>query len=30
VPKATVAKILHNRIYTGDFDFGGKMYVSVS
>ena len=26
VPKATVQKILHNRIYTGDFDFGGKTY----
>jgi DNA invertase Pin-like site-specific DNA recombinase len=26
VPKATVHKILHNRIYTGDFDFGGKLY----
>jgi site-specific DNA recombinase len=26
VPKGTVAKILHNRIYTGDFDFGGKTY----
>jgi hypothetical protein len=26
VPKATVANILHNRIYTGDFDFDGKMY----
>jgi site-specific DNA recombinase len=26
VPKSTVAKILHNRIYTGDFDFGGKTY----
>jgi DNA invertase Pin-like site-specific DNA recombinase len=26
VPKGTVAKILHNRIYTGDFDFDGKTY----
>jgi site-specific DNA recombinase len=26
VPKATVHKILHNRIYTGDFDFDGRMY----
>jgi hypothetical protein len=26
VPKATIHKILHNRIYTGDFDFGGKLY----
>jgi DNA invertase Pin-like site-specific DNA recombinase len=26
VPKGTVHKILHNRIYTGDFDFGGKTY----
>jgi hypothetical protein len=26
VPKATVHKILHNRIYTGDFDFDGKQY----
>jgi hypothetical protein len=24
VPKATVHKILHNRIYTGDFEFDGK------
>jgi hypothetical protein len=26
VPKATIHKILHNRIYTGDFDFDGKLY----
>jgi site-specific DNA recombinase len=26
VPKATIHKILHNRIYTGDFDFDGKTY----
>jgi DNA invertase Pin-like site-specific DNA recombinase len=26
VPKGTVAKILRNRIYTGDFDFDGKTY----
>jgi DNA invertase Pin-like site-specific DNA recombinase len=26
VPKATIHKILHNRIYTGDFDFHGKTY----
>src|SRR5262249_3527072 len=26
VPKATLHKILHNRIYTGDFDFNGKRY----
>jgi DNA invertase Pin-like site-specific DNA recombinase len=26
VPKATIHKILHNRIYTGDFDFDGKQY----
>jgi site-specific DNA recombinase len=26
VPKATIHKILHNRIYTGDFDFDGKRY----
>jgi len=26
VPKATIHKILHNRIYTGDFDFDGRTY----
>jgi hypothetical protein len=26
VPKATIHKILHNRIYTGNFDFNGKLY----
>jgi site-specific DNA recombinase len=26
VPKSTIAKVLHNRIYTGDFEFGGKTY----
>jgi site-specific DNA recombinase len=26
VPKATIHKILHNRIYTGDFDFDCKTY----
>jgi hypothetical protein len=26
VPKATIHKILHNRIYTRDFDFDGKTY----
>jgi hypothetical protein len=26
VPRATIHKILHNRIYTGDFDFDGKTY----
>jgi DNA invertase Pin-like site-specific DNA recombinase len=26
VPKSTIHKILHNRIYTGDFDFNGKLY----
>jgi hypothetical protein len=26
VPKATVATILHKRIYTGDFDFDGATY----
>jgi site-specific DNA recombinase len=26
VPKSTIHKILHNRIYTGDFDWDGKTY----
>jgi site-specific DNA recombinase len=26
VPKATIHKTLHNRIYTGDFDFDGRTY----
>jgi DNA invertase Pin-like site-specific DNA recombinase len=26
VPRATIHKILHNRIYTGDFDFDGQTY----
>jgi hypothetical protein len=26
VPKATIATILHKRIYTGDFDFEGATY----
>jgi DNA invertase Pin-like site-specific DNA recombinase len=26
VPKSTIHKILHNRVYTGDFDFDGDTY----